>query len=153
MENDSLLEKSSTFYELMSYRVRGLIRVSLWVVIIELYAVWGCLLWGLTGMSHPPNHQSAMLLATILSMHFLFFASEIQIIFNNARRPILFKNPRLRIILLNFVFLELMMADRPPRITLYLMFFLLALFIVDQHQRFVYSSCKIDYSSINKDRL
>ena len=46
-----------------------------------------------------------------------------------------------------------MMADWPFGITCYLMLFLGVIFVVDQHQRFVYSSSKIDESPIDKDAL
>ena len=101
-------------------------------------------------MGHATDHQFAMVLTTVLSMDLLLFAFQVQIVIDYTRRAVLFEYPRLGVCLLNFVFLKLVVANRPFGITFNLILFSKAIIVVDPHQRFIHSSSEIDETSIDK---
>ena len=101
-------------------------------------------------MGHATDHQFAMVLTTVFSVDLLLFAFQVQIVIDYARRAVLFEYPRLGVRLLNFIFLKLVVANRPFGVAFNLILFSKAIVVVDPHQGFIHSSAEIDETSVNK---
>ena len=101
-------------------------------------------------MGHATDHQFAMMLTTVFSVDLLLFAFQVQIVIDYARRAVIFEYPRLGVRLLNFIFLKLVVANRPFGVAFNLILFSKAIVVVDPHQRFIHSSSEIDETSVDK---
>ena len=147
----SALQKTKT--HLTERLRRNQIRICLWIVVIQLdirlCALNHLISRGRTCMRHPPNHQLLSYLPVILLMYFNILAFHIQIVVNYPWWTILLKDPRFRIFLLYFIFVQLEMTNGPLRITTS-GHLLPTIFVFQPHQQLINPPGKVDHPPIDK---